>query len=260
MPERRYLILDIETVTDWDLVRHVFGLPPDASTQQMKEAVMTRYTRGFPPPPFHIPICIALIDVDFDSCKVVNAIVLDQPDEKSLLQKFWRIVKYRKVQNERTPVDSVMVHFNGRGFDLPVLFFRSLKYRVQIVNWDRKRYSFENSHDICEDLGDFGATSKPSLDVVSKMLGLPGKRGIDGSHVEELFSNGEHTRIKDYCMEDALATYYIWLTIKLIRGELSQEKYDEAYSEASQIVTSCRAVTETIAAFPVAGPPAEPAV
>jgi predicted PolB exonuclease-like 3'-5' exonuclease len=248
MTERRYLILDIETITDWSLVRQVFGLSQDATLEEMRNCVSTRYSKGFPPPPFHIPICIALIDVDFESCKVTNAIVLDHSEEKDLLQRFWRIVKVRKARNEIQPVETIMVHFNGRGFDLPVLFYRSLKHRVSIVNWDRNRYSFENSHDICEDLGDFGATSKPSLDVVSKMLGLPGKLDIDGSHVEELYIKGERSRIKDYCMEDALATYYIWLTIRFIRGQISNEKYNEAFSCAAEIVKSSRLLTESTSA------------
>jgi 3'-5' exonuclease len=245
MTERRYLILDIETVTDWPLVRQVFGLHEEATTEEMRNCISARYNKGFPPPPFHIPICIALIDVDFQTCKVLNAIVLDHAEEKDLLQRFWRIVKLRKVRNETQPAETTMVHFNGRGFDLPVLFLRSLKHRIPIVNWDRNRYSFESSHDICDDLGDFGATSKPSLDVVSKMLGLPGKVDIDGSHVEDLYAKGERCRIKDYCMEDALSTYYIWLTIKLIRGQLSQEKYQEAFLSAAEAVKSSRALTET---------------
>jgi predicted PolB exonuclease-like 3'-5' exonuclease len=244
MSERRYLILDIETVPDWTLVRQVFGLPREATPEQMRESISVRYTKGFLPPAFHIPICIALIDVDFDTCKVANAIVLDNADEKSLLQRFWKIVKHRKVGNELVSAESVLVHFNGRGFDMPVLFYRSLKHRVPIFNWDRKRYSSENSHDICEDLGDFGATSKPSLDVVSKMLGLPGKVDIDGSQVEELYRKGERARIKDYCMEDALATYYIWLTMRLIREQISQEKYDQAFAAASETVKASRAQRE----------------
>jgi predicted PolB exonuclease-like 3'-5' exonuclease len=241
MTERRYLVLDIETVTDWELVRLVTGLAENATTDELREALNQRYSRGFPPPPFHVPVCISLIDVDYESCKVLNAMVLDAPDERTLLQQFWRVVRFRK---GTLPVETILIHFNGRSFDLPVLFYRSMKHRAPIVQWDRKRFSFDSSHDICDDLGDFGATSKPSLDVIAKMIGLPGKQDVDGSQVEELYNRGERARIKDYCMDDAVATYQIWLTIKLIRGELTDEKYREAFDSASELVKACRLRTE----------------
>jgi hypothetical protein len=239
-PERRYLVLDIETVTDWALVRDVFGLDASTELEAMQEHLRTKYTTGFAPPPFHIPICIALIDIDWDSCKIQNAAVLENNDEKILLQQFWKVIRLRK----GVSVQTTLVHFNGRSFDLPVLFYRSLKHRVPVWNWDRSRYSFESSHDICDDLAEFGAAARPSLNVIAKMLGLPGKTDIDGSQIDDLYNKGERGRIKDYCMADALATYHIWLTMKLVRGELNEERYKEAFHTASETVRNCRSVTD----------------
>jgi predicted PolB exonuclease-like 3'-5' exonuclease len=242
MADRRFLVLDIETILDRDLIRLVFGLPPDAGTAEIQDRLAAKYTNGFPPPPFHCPICVALIDVDHDSCKVHNAIVLENSDEKTLLQQFWKVVRFRKGAQVR----STLVHFNGRSFDLPVLFYRSLKHRVPVMNLEeRSRYSFECNHDICDDLSDFGAVPRPSLNVISKMIGLPGKTDIDGSQIEDLYARGERTRIKDYCMEDALATYYVWLTIRFTRNQISQEKYDEAYRTAPELIAACRTATES---------------
>ena len=240
MPERRYLVLDIETVLDWNLVRDVFGMDADATQEQMREQIKTKYSSGFAPPPFHVPICIALIDVDWDTCKIANAAVLENNDEKTLLQHFWKVARHRKGSS----VQTTFVHFNGRSFDLPVLFYRSLKYRVPVLTTDRSRYSFESSHDICDDLAEFGAAPRPSLDLISKLLGLPGKTDIQGSQVEDLYLQGERGRIKDYCMEDALSTYHIWLTMKLVRGELTDEKYREAFETAATTVRACRSVTD----------------
>ena len=243
MMDRRFLILDIETVLDRELVSRLFTVSPVAPLAELQDAVRTKYASGFLPPPFHRPICIGLLDVDCETCKVLNAAVAENPDEKTLLQQFWRIVRFRK---GNIPVKSTLVHFNGRGFDLPVLFYRSMKHRIPIVmQEDRSRYSFEESHDICDDLSGFGASSRPSLNLIAKLLGLPGKTDIDGSLVEELHEKGERIRIKDYCMDDALTTYYIWLTMRFVRGQLSEEKYREAYESAGETVRSCRQVTDT---------------
>lgn len=241
MSERRFLVMDIETITDWELVRQVFELGPEATPQQLRESLFAKYTTGFPPPPFHIPVCIALIDVDYESCRVHNATVLENADEKALLQLFWSVAKRRK----GSPVRSTFVHFNGRGFDLPVLFYRSLKHRVPVVTWERSRYSFEANHDICDDLSDFGAAGRPSLDVVAKMLGLPGKTGIKGHQVEELYHQGEKNRIMNYCMEDALNTFYIWLTMRYTRNEIREETYRVAFDTAAESIRAARAVTDS---------------
>ena len=241
MSDKRYLVLDIETIVDWDLVRRFFGMPEDATRDQLKEALYGKYTSGFAPPPFHIPICIALIDVDCDTCKVTNAAVLENPDEKSLLQQFWKVTRFRK----GNPVRTGFITFNGRGFDLPCLFLRSLKHRIPIQVWERNRYSFESAHDICDDLSEFGATSRLSLDLVSKLLGLPGKTDTTGSMVEELYNQGEKERIKNYCMDDALNSYLVWLTIKMVRGDIAEDKYKEAFDSAKEVVLSSRAVTDT---------------
>jgi len=246
MIEKRFLVMDIETITDYELARQVFNLPAEATLEEIREQIRNKYTNGFAPPPFHIPICIALMDVDAECCKVHNATVLEG-DEKPLLQQFWRVFRYRK---GNIPVRTTVVHFNGRGFDLPVIMLRSLKHRIPVATWERSRYSFENSHDVCDDLSEFGAASRPSLDVLSKMLGLAGKTDVQGSQVEELYLRGERTKIKDYCMDDTLNTYYVWLTIKLIRGELSEEKYQDAFQSAAEAVRQFRTQTDAFFSLP----------
>lgn len=242
MAGKRFLVFDIETIWDRALLAQVLGVSPDAGFDALREQVANKYRDGFPPPLFHVPICVALIEVDPSNCRVTNATVLEGADEKSLLQQFWKVVKFRKGS---TPVRTTLIHFNGRGFDLPVLSYRSLKHRVPVVTFeDRSRYSFESSHDVCDDLSDFGASGRPSLDALSKMLGLPGKTDTRGSQVEELYAKGERARIRDYCMDDALATYHIWLTLRLVRGQIPEDKYREAFDSAADTVRNCRAKTD----------------
>src|SRR5262245_23854284 len=132
--DRRYLVIDIETVLDTGLVKQVFGMNSEATREEVQQKLLDKYPSAFAPPPYHIPICIALIDVDYETSKVINATCIDNDDERLLLQQFWKIVKFRKGS---VPVRSTLIHFNGRGFDLPVLFYRSLKHRVPVVAWER---------------------------------------------------------------------------------------------------------------------------
>lgn len=250
--DKRFLVFDIETIPDWELLQQVLGLPVDTPREMAREQLLAKYSSGFAPPPFHVPICIALIDVHPESLQVVNAAVLDG-DEKTLLQNFWRMTKTRRgVDGKQVPVRTNLVHFNGRFFDLPVLFFRSLKHRVQIAPWDRNRYTVESmqekligSHDVCDDLADYGAASRSSLNVASKLIGLPGKTEIDGSQIEELYARGELQRIKDYCMEDALATYLLWITIRFTRGEINEQPYNTAFDSARGLIREARTRNET---------------
>ena len=245
--DKRFLVFDIETVPDWDLVQHVFGLPADAPRETMREHLLTKYNSGFAPPPYHVPVCIALIDVHPESLQVQNGVVLEG-EEKTLLQNFWKMTKFKRgSEGKPAPVKTNLVHFNGRSFDLPVLFFRSLKHKIQIAPWDRNRYTVESmqekligSHDVCDDLADYGAASRPSLNVASKLIGLPGKTEIDGSQIEDLFARGEMQRIKDYCMEDALATYLLWITIRFTRGEINEQVYNSAFETAPELIREFR--------------------
>src|SRR5262249_15405136 len=100
MSERRFLVMDIETIPDWSFFRIVYGLAPEATLEELHQAVVDHFKSGFMPPPFHIPFCIALIDVDGHTSKVLNATVLEAADEKTLLQHFWKIVRYRKGREE----------------------------------------------------------------------------------------------------------------------------------------------------------------
>jgi hypothetical protein len=67
--------------------------------------------------------------------------------------------------------------------------------------------------------------------------------------VEELYLRAEGIRIKDYCMDDALATYHVWLTIRFVRGEIPEDKYREAFDCGADMVKECRSRTEAAGAW-----------
>jgi len=89
-----------------------------------------------------------------------------------------------------------VITWNGRGFDLPVLALRALRFGLDF-RWYyrgegyRYRFSEEGHLDLCDVIADHGAAKMTSLDGAARIVGLPGKDGVDGSQVEALFHAGQ---------------------------------------------------------------------
>ncbi|HRE31138.1 MAG TPA: 3'-5' exonuclease, partial [Candidatus Berkiella sp.] len=99
---------------------------------------------------------------------------------------------------------------NGTGFDLPVLHYRALYHGVSASGyWDMgeqdsnfKYNNYLNRYhvrhlDLMDVLAAYQAKAYARLDDISKMLGFPGKMGIDGSEVLAYFNRGELKTIRD---------------------------------------------------------------
>ena len=64
------------------------------------------------------------------------------------------------------------------------------------------------------------------LDDLAKLIGFPGKLGMDGGKVWEAWLAGEIAGILDYCETDVMNTYLVLLRFRLMRGEISRDGYD----------------------------------
>jgi hypothetical protein len=69
-----------------------------------------------------------------------------------------------------------------------------------------------------------GRASAP-LDELARLLGFPGKLGMDGSQVWEAFLAGRIADIRNYCETDAANTYLVFLRFQRLRGVLDEERY-----------------------------------
>lgn len=142
-------------------------------------------------------------------------------DERELL------LKWNEFMNKEHPA---VVTWNGRGFDIPVLALRSFRWGVP-QPWSNKdfryRYNEDKHIDLLELMTDYGAVFRNGfkLDAISKLIGLPGKYGIDGSQVARIFAEGGIERIENYCQTDVITTAFILMRFFLIRGKLNIESY-----------------------------------
>jgi len=207
-----YLVLDIETV-------------PDPVLYERPE-LGTGVERPFPPLYCHRTIVLGAIWLDTAYRLKRIGVFGEGKDERGLLQDFSQFVARHHPD---------LVTYNGRSFDLPVIALRSLRHGVP-MSWYyqgrlRHRYSEDGHIDLCDMLTDHGATRATSLDAMARLIGLPGKVGVDGSQVEGLFNAGQLSAIKSYCLTDVAQTALLFLRFRLLQGILDQERYRQLASE-----------------------------
>jgi predicted PolB exonuclease-like 3'-5' exonuclease len=218
------LIFDIETVPDVELGRRLYGLQglDDAAVAKAMFA-MRRAQAGtdFLPHIQHRVVAIACALRTRDQLKVWSLGDL-QSSEPELLSRFFDGI-------DRYLPD--LVSWNGGGFDLPVLHYRSLKAGLQAARyWETGdgdttfRYNnylsrFHWRHiDLMDVLAGFQPRARASLADTAALLGFPGKLGFSGDQVWDAYLNGKLLEVRRYCETDVLNTYLIFLRFQLLRG------------------------------------------
>jgi 3'-5' exonuclease len=227
------LAFDIETVPDIAGLRLLHGIEAQVPDRDVAEfAFRERRARAgndFLPLHQHrvVAIACALRDEDSFRCWALGSA---EEDEAGLIRRFFDgIEKY-------TPQ---LVSWNGGGFDLPVLQYRSLIHGVAAHRYweqgdeDRDfRYNnyiarFHMRHvDLMDVLSLYQNRGQAPLDEIARLLGFPGKLGLDGSKVWDAYQAGKIESIRDYCATDAANTYLVFLRFQLIRGLLDRDRYD----------------------------------
>jgi len=235
-------VFDIETIPDIDGCRRLYdlhGLSDDdvakAVFHKRRQQANTEFLRHH----LHRVVAISAVLRTREHFKVWSLGDLDS-SEQDLLERFYSgIERY-------TPR---LVSWNGSGFDLPVIHYRSLLYPVNAEHyWETGqndtnfRYNnyLSRFHDRHTDLMDVLAAYQPRasapLDEIASLCGFPGKMGMDGSKVWDSYARGDVQSIRDYCETDVLNTYLVYLNHQRNRGQLDQEQY----------LSECQLVRETL--------------
>jgi predicted PolB exonuclease-like 3'-5' exonuclease len=220
MAEPTFLVLDIETIPDSDLY---MPAQPSPGTE-----------RSFPPIFACKPVVIGVMWLDESlTCKKAGTIG-EGKDEGGMLADFAEFM---------AKWEPALVTWNGRGFDLPVLMLRSLRYGVSAPWYYRKsgyryRYSTERHIDLCDVLADHGATRMTSLHGAARLIGLPGKEGVDGSQVEALYRTGQIESLRGYCLSDVAQTAFLFLRYRLLAGLLDRSTYTKAATGLLETLTA----------------------
>lgn len=210
--EITYLVLDIETVPD----RELFSPPepPDG------------VERPFPPLYACRPVVLGVMWIDATLAVRRIGTFGDGKDEIGMMTDFADFMGKWRPQ---------VVTWNGRGFDLPVLALRALRFGLNFAWYYRGegyryRFSEEGHLDLCDVISDHGAARMTSLDGAARTIGLPGKGSVDGSQVEGLYNAGQIETLRHYCLSDVAQTAFLFLRYRLVAGELDRDGYRHAAS------------------------------
>ncbi|WP_300449389.1 3'-5' exonuclease [uncultured Helicobacter sp.] len=255
-------VFDIESVPDFHLLRDSFGFEgsPLQIAQSAAEEQYAKNGSSFLSLCFHRVISIGSVICDdfgrfvkvghfgthfleslphsLDSIDFLSSDFLDTL-EKTLLNEFWTFF------NKNNPR---LVSFNGRGFDIPTMLLRAMRYDINAwayyeqdnpthnkSKWEnyRQRYSEVFHTDLLDSLGNFGVVRSLKLDNICKMLGLVGKYDMSGEQVFDTYINAQSAKdkltaletINHYCHSDVLNTYWLYLKYELLKGHIIESDY-----------------------------------
>ena len=75
------------------------------------------------------------------------------------------------------------------------------------------------------------------LNMLANLIDKPGKSGIDGSQVQDLYYDGHADQINDYCRCDVLDTYFVFLRSRVVMGRLTLDDERELTELVRQMLT-----------------------
>jgi predicted PolB exonuclease-like 3'-5' exonuclease len=169
------------------------------------------------------------VDADhrLERVEVLRADVLG---EAGIVRDFWTRLE---------GFDGTLVSFNGRGFDLPVLELQALRHGCAAPRYfgerDGLRARYGRHWDLCDWLTNGGATRlRGGLDLVSRLVGLPGKHEVSGADVQMLWEHGRWEEIHRYCAADVVQTYFVFLRLAHLRGKLDAAELARVEAGASE--------------------------
>lgn len=226
------LVFDIETIPDVAGVRRLHDLESGLSDAEVAEYVFQkrRAQTGNDFLPLHLQRVIVISCVLRDDRQLrVWSLAEPESGEGQIIQRFFDGVE------KLTPQ---LVSWNGGGFDLPVLHYRGLIHGVTAprywelgeaerdFKWNNYISRYHMRHlDLMDLLAMYQPRANAPLDELAKLMGFPGKLGMDGGQVWSAYQEGRIGEIRDYCETDVLNTYLVLVKFRLMRGELASEEY-----------------------------------
>ena len=222
---KRYVVLDLETVPDEDLVSAVDGEPSRPYTDKVHRLLAARRAQSggrsdFLPIPYHRPVAACWLEATERDGSMVLSDVGCWTDRRSaegaFLEETWQKLE-----------GGTLVTFHGRGFDLPVLELRSLKLGLSVPSWFSagRLGGPDDHHDLLDLLSNGGAAPSAPLDLYAKLVGLPGKESVSGKDVALLYAKDALSAIAGYCMSDVVQTWLLYLRYRLLSGTLAPAGY-----------------------------------
>ena len=230
------LVFDIETLPDVAGLRTLYALDAALSDAEVAEFAFQkqRAKNGSDFLPLHLQRVAVISFVLRDAEKLeVRSFAEPEFGEAQIIQRFFNGIE------KFTPQ---LVSWNGGGFDLPVLHYRGLIHGVAAPRyWEMGEGDYRDSRDfkwnnyisryhmrhldLMDLLAMYGGRANAPLDDLAKLIGFPGKLGMDGSKVWQAYQAGQLAEIRNYCETDVVNTYLVFARFQMMRGVLSRETF-----------------------------------
>jgi predicted PolB exonuclease-like 3'-5' exonuclease len=204
------------------------GLAPAEAIARYRAELIEQTGKDVVPTPFMLPIAVAIAKVAAN-LRLLDVAVLDAPEYRphEIAKRFWAgWLHYGQ---------PTLVTYNGRSYDLPVLELAAYRYGLSVPAWfnvdapgyaqARNRYNTKAHLDMMDLFSNFGAAKTTGgLNLLANIIGKPGKTGIDGSRIQDMYDSGEAEAINDYCRCDVLDTYFVFLRTRVVLGKITLEQ------------------------------------
>lgn len=250
MQHQNLFVFDIETIPDINAARNLLDLV-DGTIDELRNGLVeyhleiTDQRNAFLRQPFHQIVSISFLEAeivrDFSGHEFYRIIDIRsggdlKSNEADLVRGFFTHLKKNF---------SRLVSFNGRSFDLPVLKYAAMKHEVEASwlykkgdKWNNytQRYSLDWHCDLADAFSDFGASARVKMNELCAAFGLPGKIGVDGSQVMEMYDQGKVQEIRDYCETDVINTYLLYLIFQFHNGSITKESMIKSRNELREFL------------------------
>lgn len=226
------LVFDLETIPDAQGLRQLNpqwdSLSDGEVIEQALQARRESHGTDFLPLHLHKIVVIGCVFRDDQGFRV-RALGEADDSESTLMAGFFKTIGHY------TPT---LVSWNGCGFDLPVLHYRSLIHGVAAPRYwetgnDDRDFRFNNylnryhtRHiDLMDVLAGFNGRANAPLDQLARLCGFPGKLDMDGGQVWQSWQAGQQESVRQYCETDVVNTWLLYCRWRLLKGELSAAAY-----------------------------------
>ncbi|OFW79826.1 MAG: 3'-5' exonuclease [Alphaproteobacteria bacterium RIFCSPLOWO2_01_FULL_40_26] len=263
MQHQNLFIFDIETIPDLNAARNLLDLQ-NATKEELRHDLIkyhlniTDQKNSFLRQPFHQIIAISFLEAEiernFNGQEIYHITDIRSggdlsSSEADLVKGFFSHLKKHL---------SRLVSFNGKNFDMPVLKYAAMKHSVEAAwlyksgdKWNNynQRYSLDWHCDLAEAFSDFGASAKVKMNELCAAFGLPGKIGVDGSMVTQLYDEGKLQEIRDYCETDVINTYLLYMIYQHHNGSISHDSFVKCKKNLRQFLEKKSAEKSHFAEF-----------
>lgn len=231
------LVFDIETIPDCEGLIRLHDLPADMPHGDVAQWAFNERKEktgsDFLPHYLHRIVAISCALRDQNGFRVWS-LGTPEDSESGLIRRFFDGIEKYSPQ---------LVSWNGKGFDAPVLHYRSLIHGLSVprywdtgeddrdFKWNNYLSRYHPRHlDLMDFLALYNARANAPLDALAKLSGFPGKLGMDGSAVWTVWQEGGIEDIRAYCETDVMNTYLVYTRFQQLRGHISPAQYQEEVS------------------------------